>query len=1270
MADLEFHLNGRRVVVEESSAQIGFTLLQFLRQTGWAGTKEVCSEGGCGACTVILSHWDEGRKRPVHRSTASCLVPMASVHRKNITTIEGLSDLSENETHPICEAFTELGATQCGFCTPGFIMTLEARLNADEELSKKDLERLYDGNLCRCTGYRSILDAASVFCCDPLEDDSRVGQWREDYARTRRLDGIFPEQYKGPAEGHEIKGRRTSWHLPTSKDEAISSGTQYVSGNTDVGYLEKYAFQHPPRKTLLEHVPELKGITENGEAVVLGAGVTIEELYQAFNDSSDSGLKALSNQCRYFANTQIRNHATIGGGIISFNPYGDLVPVWIATRAALNFRTSQGEESLKISGPDFAPPEDGLLVSVTVPRAAEHTHIESYKYARHRTDSITYVSGALSARFDPDNRTFHDFTISFSGVGAPGFQAADTERILEGSSLDQTALEEAVSVLMSEVRSGIDNPLPERVHAYQVRVAAAMLKRFQSALWSRFLNENNHHEEDLLSRYPVVAHRADDSFTERTDGILGKAIPHQNSKLQTTGAARYSVDHEVPNCLYGTIIPSPCARGKLLSIDASEALENPDVIAMYTASDIPGKNLFGFRVEDEEVLASERVHYVGQPVAIIVATSLAAAKEAKHLVKVGVDEETPLLTIQDALEAESCHGNPEGYLLKQGDLERGFSESAKVVEGEVSLCGQYPFYLEPQSALAIPKDEGLLIYSSTQSPTNVVDHVTSLLNLKQNHVIVRVGRLGGGFGGKQLRAGPIAAIAALGAHLSGSPVKLTLERKEDMAFCPGRGFSHGIYRAGFLPDGKINALSIDFHLSGGFSNDYSADIAETATLLMDSCYHIENIRVHGRCLKTNLGSNTSTRGFGKPQASAVVETVMDHGASVLAMDANLLRRRNLYQKGDRTITRTEIKDDVMADCWDRAVARAEYEKLKSEVDAYNRSHTYTKRGIAVVGSKGNMGFIKTDDINRGLALIHIQRDGTVSLNHSGAEMGQGINTRMAQVAANTLGVSVENVEVTDTQSSLIPNTPPTSMVSTDLCGEAILEACSKLNETLSAYEGRFEEKVRAAYLEGRSLTETGVYNAPRLGYDYEKQQGDISYFFVWGAAVSVVEIDTLSGHYRIIKSNIVQDCGKSLNPLLDIGQAEGGFLFGVGYYMTEEMIYTDKGDLVSNNVSSYKIPGPGDIPLDWDIELLNHAPNQSGLHNSKGIGESNVQLGLSVYFATKEAVRAARVQHGLSAEFSMNFPASVDRVSAVLPDIESMIQGLPARPAAAIGRSQ
>ena len=501
-----------------------------------------------------------------------------------------------------------------------------------------------------------------------------------------------------------------------------------------------------------------------------------------------------------------------------------------------------------------------------------------------------------------------------------------------------------------------------------------------------------------------------------------------------------------------------------------------------------------------------------------------------------------------------------------------------MVEGRVELPGQSHFYLEAQNALAIPREGGFRIYSSTQSPSNVVDHVSRLMGVPNNEVEVSVGRLGGGFGGKQLRAGPIAAICALAARNVNRPVKLTLDRAEDMAYCPGRSPAQARYRAGFDTNGRIRALDIDFYLSGGFSNDYSADIAETATLLMDSAYRIENIRVKGTCLKTNFGSGTAARGFGKPQSSAIVETIMDHGARALGIDPTELRHVNLYKKGDRTITWMEIKDDIAMKYWNRVLEKGDHDALRKDIDRFNAENKWMKRSLAATVSKGNMGFIESDDINRGLALVHVLRDGTVSVNHSGVEMGQGINTRMAQIAATSLGVPLNRVAVTDTQTALIPNTPPTTMVATDMVGEAIVKACSELNRRLALHAGSFTDKVNAAYTKGETLSATGIHTVPRLFYDYQKQQGDISYLFVWGAALSVVEVDVLSGSFRILESKLVQDCGKSLNPHLDIGQAEGGFMFGVGYYLMEEMIYSDGGQLISDNVSGYKIPSCGDVP--------------------------------------------------------------------------------------------
>ena len=724
---------------------------------------------------------------------------------------------------------------------------------------------------------------------------------------------------------------------------------------------------------------------------------------------------------------------------------------------------------------------------------------------------------------------------------------------------------------------------------------------------------------------------------------------------QTTGEAQYTNDRFAANCLYAAVVTSPVASGKLKSLDPEEALDHPDVVDFVSAKDIPGVNLFGFRVADEEVLAANEVKFVGQIIGVIVAKSPEVAKHQARLVKLDIEQTDPILTIDKAKQKLSTHGRPEGYLLQQGDLRAGFASSEVIVEGEVELPGQSHFYLEPQNALAIPREGGFKVFSSTQSTSDVVDHIARLMDIPKAKIDVQVGRLGGGFGGKQLRAGPIAAICALAAHKVKKPVKLTLNRSQDMSYCPGRSPFKAKYKAGFARDGKIMAMDIEFWASGGHSNDYSADVVETATMLMDSGYHISNIKVHGTCLKTNYGSCTATRGFGKPQSSAIVETILEHGASALKLDATDAREVNLYKKGDLTITKSVIKDDVISRCWSRLKEKTDYANLKNQVIEFNQKNKWVKQGIAATVSKGNMGFIEADEINRGLALIHILRDGTVAVNHSGIEMGQGLNTRMAQITAASLEVPFKNITVTDAQSALIPNTPPTTMTSTDLIGHAILKACDQLKQTLADFDGSFSNRVEQAYLAGKTLSATGIHNAPLLRYDYEKQQGDISYFFVWGAAMTIAEVDIISGSFRLLKSTVVQDCGKSLNPHLDIGQAEGGFMFGIGYYLMEEMIYSASGKLITDNVSGYKIPSSGDVPLDWDIELLNYQPDMIGIHNSKGIGESNIQLGLSAYFAVKNAVRAARQAANLDPVFNIGFPASVDRVSACLPKLENYI---------------
>lgn len=1276
MDSLRFTINGRQHAVPAGDPALERGLLEYLRTNGLTGCKQACGEGGCGACTVILGRFDATTGKVRHDSVATCLVPLPFVYRTQITTIEGVMALAEQGPHPIAEAFHQLGASQCGFCTPGFLMTLVARLCRGPLPDKEELEHLFDGNLCRCTGYRPILDAAAVFCREPLEDAAltdRIANWRSRFAACRSLVESFPREYCQAGEDRVLTGSRSTFFLPTSLNSLLaltqsSRDVKIVAGNTDLALAESREREAARSRVFLHQVSELHRIEWSAHGVRIGAGVSIRQLAEELprgierhRPDGDSGLEALTSQCRFLGNTQIRALATIGGGIVNFSHYSDLIPLWVACEATFVFR--HGSEETRLHTVDcydergrltFEPGSHGVLTAVEVPLCGDGETVVNFKYARRRMDSITFMSAGVRSRIGA-NGTIEDFLLCYDGLGSPAQRAVATESLLKGRDLNRATLTEALSCLARELSERMDNNLPPRLQSYQLRLAQAALVRTFARLREDVFHDLDDRDEGLLSRYPAVSHRSNVTYEEHADGVLGRAIPHRQAALQVTGDAKYTNDLLAAGCLYAAVVTSPVANGRLLGLDPGDALAHSDAVAFVSAADVPGKNRFGFRVEDEEVLASERVHFVGQIVGVLVAKSPQLARELAAAVRVNVAAEEPVLTIDAAIAADAVHGRRDGYRVRQGDIHKGFADSAVVVEGEVALAGQNHFYLELQNALAIPKDDGFTVYSSTQSPTDVVRHIAALLDIPANTVEVQVGRIGGGFGGKQLRAGPIAALCALAAHKVGQPVKLSLDRPEDMAYCPGRSFGRARYRAGFSDDGQIRALEVDLRLAGGFSSDYSADITEAATLLMDSGYCLANVDLLGTCHRTNTGSTTSTRGFGKPQASAVIETVMDHGASALELDATEVRGRNTYRRGDRTITRTKIGDDVLQRCWQRVLDKGQHERQRREVAAFNQDHRWRKRGVAVTVSKGNMGFLESADINRGLALVHVLQDGTVSVNHSGVEMGQGINTRMAQVTAAALGVPLEDVVVTDTRSALIPNTPPTTMVATDLIGEAILNACTTLSATFEKYAGTFRERVARAYEQGDNLSAPGIHTAPRLAYDYEKQEGDISYFFVWGAAQSVVELDVLSGSFRIVSSTVVQDCGKSLNPHLDVGQAEGGFLYGVGYYMMEEMIYDPSGRLITDNVSGYKVPSAGDVPQEWNIELLQERPGMSGLHNSKGIGESNVQLGLSVYFACKEAVRATRREAGLDPVFSLGFPASVERVAACLPTIDELL---------------
>jgi xanthine dehydrogenase/oxidase len=575
----------------------------------------------------------------------------------------------------------------------------------------------------------------------------------------------------------------------------------------------------------------------------------------------------------------------------------------------------------------------------------------------------------------------------------------------------------------------------------------------------------------------------------------------------------------------------------------------------------------------------------------------------------------------------------------------------------VVLGGQDHWYLEPQNALVHPSPHGVVVHSSTQSPSDVQEWVAAVLGLPRSNVECRVERVGGGFGGKQLRASPIACLAALPAFKLQRPVKLILSRPQDMRMHGGLSPYQARFRVGFDGEGRIMALDLEIWSNGGHSLDYSGDVLETVILVVDSAYRLPNVRVRGHCCKTHLSSFTALRGFGKPQASAIIESVIDHIARVLSVDSATVRTKNMYAMGDVLMTGTPMNDDALHKCWTQVLANSNYEQLKKECAEFNVRNRWKKRGVAAMPSKGNVGFLFSDEINRGVAQVCVYKDATCHVSHSGVEMGQGIATRMAQVAAEVLDVPLASICVGTTSTRAAINTPPTTMVSTDLCGAAVrnalqilLQRMAPVREALGGASVPFADVVRRCYLEGIDMQASAIANEMRLEYDWQKQAGNVSYFFVWAAAVSMVEVDVLTGSVRTLKTEIVQDCGYSLNPPLDVGQVEGAFLMGVGYYMLEELIWSADGRMYTTNLSAYKLPSHDDAPENWRVHLLKDSPSVKGLYHSKGIGESNLQLGMSVYLATKDAIASARADEGQHGPFFLEMPATDDRVRAACPD--------------------
>jgi xanthine dehydrogenase large subunit len=757
----------------------------------------------------------------------------------------------------------------------------------------------------------------------------------------------------------------------------------------------------------------------------------------------------------------------------------------------------------------------------------------------------------------------------------------------------------------------------------------------------------------------------------------GASKPHESAVAQVAGAVNYIDDiPEVRGTLHAAPILSTVAHGRLRGVDVNDALTMPGVVDVVLAQDIPGDPMLAAFAGDEPVFAMDTVQHIGQVIGLVIAKTVMQARRAARKVRLDIEALPAVLTVEQALQAKSYVLPP--VFVRRGDADAAMAKSRHTLSGTLQVGGQEHFYLEGQIAYVLPQEQNQwVVHSSTQHPGEVQHWVAHALGLDNHAVRVECRRMGGGFGGKETQAGHLAVWAAVAAQKCKCAVKLRLDRDDDFMVTGKRHPFAYEYSAGFDATGRLTALKLMMAANCGFSADLSGPVADRAIFHSDNAYYLQDVEVASYRCKTNTQSHTAFRGFGGPQGVIVIETIMGDIARALKMDPLDVRMRNLYS--DEAIPGTELKrdtthygmrveDNILAPLLSKLEQSAQYRRGREAVLAWNSSHPIIKRGIAITPVKFGISFTATL-FNQAGALVHVYTDGSVQVNHGGTEMGQGLHTKVAQIVADELGIGFERVLCTASDTSKIPNASATAAsAGTDLNGRAAQFAARHVRDNLAAFvcgldgvgagavrfQGgqvitpkttrKFEDVVSLAYANRIQLWSDGFYRTPKIHYDKTTLTGRPFYYFAYGAACTEVAIDTLTGESRVLKVDILHDVGRSINPAIDIGQIEGGFVQGMGWLTTEQLVWNDKGLLTTHAPSTYKIPTAGDVPEHFKVDLWPEPNREDNVFGSKAVGEPPFMLAISVYEALRDAIASV----GDGGPVRLTAPATAENVLRAL----------------------
>ncbi len=1217
---LDFTLNGQTVRFDKRSPNT--TLLDFLRARGLTGTKEGCAEGDCGACSVAVIERDASGKT-VLRAINSCLTPVCLLAGREVISVEGLG--TKDALHPVQREMAQRHGSQCGYCTPGFICSMAEGFYRDDVNTGDDIDDQLSGNLCRCTGYRPIREAAVAALAH------QPHAHRHDAIANR----LKEECRELSAANYEFGGER--FFRPNALADVFKLMREFpearlIAGATELGVDIAKRFRKFPTLISLEAVAELQGIDAKEDSWRIGAAVKLTEIEDALGEE----FPVLGAMLRAFGSRQIRNRATMAGNIVTASPIGDSAPLLLALDASLTLASAKGERTVLIA--DFFTgyrktvlQAGEILKTIIIPRigfdSALFRHSRWYKVSRRREMDISTVAGCFVVDIDSDDVVRH-VRMAFGGVAVSPKRALKAEAALLDQPWSQETMARMLPVLGAEFEPITD---VRGTKEYRLGLVTSLLEKF----FTEFNSDEEIPEPSWPNPSPI------------------NASPHESAHKHVTGEAIYTDDDAAKrNMLETWPVCSPHARAKILRRDASAARAMPGIAAVLLAEDIPGENNVGGVKKDEILLADSEVMYHSHLVALVIGETAEACRAAAAKVVVEYEPLEPVLTLRQAIEKQSFHNEPN--FIRRGTVYNALEKSPVRIEGEFEMGGQEHFYLEMQAAWAEPgEDGGVFVMSSTQHPSEVQHTIAHVLHVPVSRVVVQCPRMGGGFGGKETQAATPAALAALAASKTGRAVRVRLNRDQDMAIFGHRHPFLAKFEAGCDEQGILTAARIHLWSNGGWALDLSQAVTDRALFHLDNSYYIPAVEFRGQVAKTNLSSNTAFRGFGGPQGMLVIEEIMDRLARRLNLPPELVRERNLYRGNGASNTThygQELEDNRLQTIWHELKASSHFAERRTEIARWNAAHPHRKRGLAMTPVKFGISFT-VSHLNQAGALVLIYQDGTVQVNHGGTEMGQGVNTNMRAIAAIEFGLPLEAVRVMPTRTDKVPNTSASAAsATTDLNGAAVKKACEVLRARLAgvaagimgisvqnvnfadgkvfvgdARERRefpFSEIVRQAYLSRVSLSATGYYATPGIHWDRAAGRGHPFLYFACGAAAVEVEVDGFTGMSRVLRADILQDVGNSINEGINRGQVEGGFIQGMGWLTNEELKWDGQGRLLTHSPDTYKIPSVGDTPLVFNVTFLKNAAQKNVVHGSKAVGEPPFMLAIAVREALRDAVAA------------------------------------------------